>query len=277
MQLQSDKTAAREANSGQFSCKDAPSTSMMAPSTHSQHSSPFYSSSIISMNDNYNCNCYSNPTTILRSAPTLTRHHPLRHQSKTATHRRRIRSSSTIIAGSGRRLVSPHHQQRALTKHEHHRSFKYTRTLDIIPEDQQDSPEEPRLRRQPRAPFCVEHNTNNDETEETNNWMCTTTDADQNLQACNHDDTNNSTFLATDFWHSMRSMKKSVTSVSLESLAVNANDGENENGNDENQSPNMATAALHIYNNNNNNISIPPNLVLEENDEFEKFLDDWEL
>ena len=238
------------------------------------------------MNKNYikNYNCYSNPTTIPRSAPMLTRHHPHRHQSKTATHRRRIRSSPTMIAGSGRRMVSPQqHQQRALAKHEHHRSFKYTRTLDIILEDQQDSPEEPRLRRQPRAPFGVEHNTNNDETEETNHWMYTTTDADQSLQAGNHNNANNISFLATDFWHSMRSMKKSVTSVSLESLTVNANDGEYDNGNDENQSPNMATATLQIYSNNtnntNNNISVPSNLVLEEseNDEFENFLDDWEL
>jgi hypothetical protein len=266
MQLQSDKTAYRKANSGQFSCKDTISTSMIASSTQFQHPSPFYSSSIMNINSNSN-NCYNNLTTIPRSAPTLTRHHPRRHQSKTVTHRRRIRSS-TMIADSGRRLVSPQHQQRALTKYEHHRSFKYTRTLDIILEDQQDSPEEPRLRRQRRAPFCLEHN-NKNETEETT-WLCTTTDANQNLQTYNHNDNNRNTFLATDFWHSMRSMKKSVASVSLESLVVNANDGDND---DENQSPNKATCQIH------NNNYVPPNLVLEEseNEDFENFLDVWKL
>lgn len=140
------------------------------------------------------------------------RHHPHRHQSKEAARRR---------------------------KHEGFRSFQYTRTLAIIPEDQQQNAS-------PRP--CGERNNKN---------------ADL---SCTHD---NNTVLTTDFWHSMRSMKKSATSVSLGSLAPNLN--EVETVNDENRISTPTVSPVQVQNINDNDL----NVVFD--DDYDNYLGDWEL
>mmetsp|Transcript_19560 Transcript_19560/g.48712 ORF Transcript_19560/g.48712 Transcript_19560/m.48712 type:complete len:162 (+) Transcript_19560:189-674(+) len=161
---------------------------MIAQSIQSQHVSPFCSSN------------YKKSATI--------RNHAHQHHSKMVT-RRRIRPSAL---------------NRALTKHENQRSFKYTRTLDIIPEE-----------------FNNNHNSIADE-------------------SLNH---SNDAVITTDFWHSKRSMKKSTTRVSLDSLSADMN---GETRNDENQIP--APGQIHIK-------LGGPNVVFD--DDYNNFLEDWEL
>eukprot|EP00531_Pseudo-nitzschia_arenysensis_P016472 CAMPEP_0116137626 /NCGR_PEP_ID=MMETSP0329-20121206/12343_1 /TAXON_ID=697910 /ORGANISM="Pseudo-nitzschia arenysensis, Strain B593" /LENGTH=161 /DNA_ID=CAMNT_0003632543 /DNA_START=149 /DNA_END=634 /DNA_ORIENTATION=+ len=161
---------------------------MIAQSLQSQHISPFCSSN------------YNKSATI--------RHHPHQHHSKVAT-RRRIRPSV---------------MNRALEKHENQRSLKYTRTLDIIPEE-----------------F---NNNHNNDADECSNY-------------------GNDAVITTDFWHSTRSMKKSATSVSLDSLAPEVN---GETRNDENQIP--APGQIQFDH-------ASPNVVMD--DDYDSFLEDWGL
>jgi len=134
------------------------------------------------------------------------RHHPHQHQSNAATRRR---------------------------KNECHRSAKYTRTLEIIPEDQQQDAS-------PRP--CGEHNN----------------------KAALSQTHNSNAVITTDYWHSMRSMKKSATSVSLDSLASNVNEGETMN--DENQISNTRQIRINYSDSN----------IVADND-YDNFLEDWEL
>lgn len=136
------------------------------------------------------------------------RHHPHRHQSKEATRRR---------------------------KHEGFRSLKYTRTLAIIPEDQQQDAS---------SRSC----------EETTNLLQT------------HD---NNAVITTDFWHSTRSMKKSATSISLDSLASGENMVEAQN--DENRISKATASPVHVQNINDNG----SNVILD--DDYDNFLGEWEL
>lgn len=62
--------------------------------------------------------------------------------------------------------------------------------------------------------------------------------------------------IPTDFWHSMRGMKKSTTSASLDSLLVNVNESDD-------RSSVCATNQL-------------PDLVEDDSDDYDNFLDDWE-
>ena len=105
--------------------------------------------------------------------------------------------SARIQAADPRRMIRTSTLNRKMAKHEQQRSFKYTRTLDIILEEQQH---------------------------------------DSSPERCG-DSSNNTAVIATDFWHSTRGMKKSATSVSLDSLVVNEEESRN---NEENLSPNTS-------------------------------------
>ena len=124
-------------------------------------------------------------------------------------------------------MVAGSPSRRALAKREHQRSLRYTRTLDIIPEDDSGS-----------------------------SGFSTPQEQLGGSSAARKTET----VIATDFWHSQRGMKKSATSVSLDSLAA-----ANETKNDENQ---MSNATVQIK-------QCGPNVVLD--DDYDNFLEDWEL
>jgi hypothetical protein len=157
-------------------------------------------------------------------------------ESKEAANRRRPRSSSIVAGGSPRRIIlAQQQQQRALAKLNHRRSQRYTRTLDIIIEEQH------------HESSAELHNGHRNESEKNGNQN--NSDRSGSRSEAN---------IATDFWHSMRSMKKSATSVSLESLV-----SEEQIGNIENQSPNQ------IYN--------LPNQVEFEDLDSDEDLEDWDF
>ena len=177
-------------------------------------------------------NNYNKTATITSGAArSIARHHPHQHQSKEATHRRTMRIRSSMVAGSGSCSRS------ASIAHGHRRSFRYTRTLDIILEEQHSTPNENRLRRS---------SLERDEDDAT--VPCTTSD---NGFSCASTDV-----APTDFWHSMRGMKKSTTSASLDSLLVNVNESDD-------RSSVCATNQL-------------PKLVEDDSDDYDNFFDVWE-
>lgn len=155
-----------------------------------------------------------------------------------------------MVAGSSGASVSKH----AYTKHKHHRSKRYTRTLDIILEEQQSHTDD-------RSP-CGDRNN--------------ATEDHPHCSSVTNSTTCNNSIIATDYWLSMRGMKKSAASVSLESLIMEIDEDDDTDDdasafgvNDENKRPNSKTIEP---------IHFPANLVVEDNDDyFDNFLDDWEL
>jgi len=175
----------------------------------------------------------------------IQRHHPHQHHSKAATRRRK--------------------------QHEHHNhrsSFRYTRTtLDIIPEDidqQQDTDTDASTR------CCGEEN----------NAIQTATSESQPQQHHSVTTSGNSV-IATDFWHSTRSLKKSANFVSLDSLAAIADSNSNSNEimearndkNDDHQVSNMAVSLgqIHIHYGGGGGQDV------FFGDDYDNFLEDWEL
>lgn len=138
-------------------------------------------------------------------------------------------------------------------KHKHHRSKRYTRTLDIILEEQQSPIDD-------QSPGGDRNST-----KEEYSHCATVT----NSVTCDN------SIIATDFWLSKRSMKKSGASVALESLIMEFDEGDDGadddcstfGSNDENRISN-SIAPMHF----------PTNLIVEDNDDYcDGFLDDWGL
>lgn len=186
---------------------------------------------------NYN---YNKSATIPKSlASSAERHHPHQHQSTkmvAAAAQYTRRSSTPTTTGS---VIGGRPSKRSLTKLDHQRSLRYTRTLDIIPEDDDDSSVDT------SHPQNDPANDNNSVGSSSNNSV-----------------------IGTDFWHSQRSMKKSAPSVSLESLVSdNANERDDEtnpteSGNEENRSDPSGTTFV----------------VEDEDDDYDNFfLDDWDM
>ena len=138
---------------------------------------------------------------------------------------------STMVAGSPSR--------RALAKREHQRSLRYTRTLDIIPEDDSGS-----------------------------SGFSTPQEQLGGSSAARKTET----VIATDFWHSQRGMKKSATSVSLGSLLSDSEASHNDqdtSGDDRNPRGHRS---------NNGCPTAPVFFVEDDNDEgYDNFLEDWDL
>lgn len=176
---------------------------------------------------------YNKSATIPKCGATLSssslRHHTHHHQSKEATHKMamQLQKRTSMIAGSSETSSSVC-SRRAAIQHKNRRSFRYTRTLDIILEEQQSS-EQQQPQRLCRSSCCEMHD----------------------------DDDESPTILATDFWHSTRFLKKSATSVSLDSLVTDSSDGTNSG---EPLSP-------------NNNITT----IEDHDDDYDHFLVGWEL
>ena len=98
-----------------------------------------------------------------------------------------IRSSAKVVGAAGP-------SRRSSMKRDHQRSLRYTRTLDIIPEDDSGSSE-----------FTTA--------------AATTPQMNQSDEIGNN---NNNIVITTDFWHSQRILKKSAANVSLGSLLPDA-------------------------------------------------------
>uniref|UniRef100_A0A7S4EJR3 Uncharacterized protein n=1 Tax=Pseudo-nitzschia australis TaxID=44445 RepID=A0A7S4EJR3_9STRA len=219
------------------------------------------------------------------------------HSSKEATHKRTMtRKRSAVIAGSSCSSSSSSiinsgssrsFSQRAAIKQKHRRSLRYTRTLDIIIEEthQQHDQEE-----------TTRHNNTNNGIEKQQSLLlfpsmltstCSTTskhkqhlvlpeEQNGNADDCSSCYSPNTTALTTtDFLLSMRSMKKSATAVSLDSLFI---------GEDSIISGNSNTNITEITNTNDgiSNIVEPiealsSSMMVEEGEDFENFLDDWDL
>ena len=173
----------------------------------------------------------------------IQRHHPHQHHSKAATRRRK--------------------------QHEHHNhrsSFRYTRTtLDIIPEDtdqQQDTDTDSSLR------CCGEEN----------DTIQTATAGESPPQDNNSVASSSNSVIATDFWHSTRSLKKSANFVSLDSLVEIADSNSNSNEiikaqNDDHQVSNVAVSLdqIHIH------YGSSGGQDFFSGDDYDNFLEDWEL
>mmetsp|Transcript_23108 Transcript_23108/g.54567 ORF Transcript_23108/g.54567 Transcript_23108/m.54567 type:complete len:191 (+) Transcript_23108:97-669(+) len=175
---------------------------------------------------------YNKAATIPGSAATAVRHHPHNHQSKEAAHRRNMmRKRSSMIAGSSNKtgLCS----QRSSIKQNHRRSLRYTRTLDIILEETQQQPQNSFASAQQSfsTHSHIEH---------------------QGRPSC---DSPTTTVMTTDYWHSMKSLKKSATTVSLDSLL-----SEEDNDNNSRQ--------IHTSGSDS---------AFEDEDDYNNFLDDWDL
>lgn len=210
---------------------------------------------------------YNKSATIPRSAEatttatTTTRHHPYPHQSKEATQRRTMtRKQSAMVVGSSSR--SAFGSQRAAIKQKHRRSLRYTRTLDIILEEtQQQQQQQQQCQHQ-------QYQTPNAEEQHISLFRspCSSHRLEQQQQdrSISCESSPNTAAAAavsmTDFWHSMRSMKKSATIVSLDSLLA----AEDSNVTATNTSPESMEA-------------LGACVVSEDEENYDNFLDDWDL
>ena len=143
---------------------------------------------------------------------------------------RRSKSSTMIVGSSSCNSACSH---RAGIRQDYRRSLRYTRTLDVILEETSTEQNQ-----QQEQHFYVTPNNSSQHLEQDNRSSC---------------DSPTTTVLTTDFWHSMQSMKKSATSVSLNCL-VGAND-----------------------NSNNASEELNSGVLIEDDEGYDNFLDDWDL
>eukprot|EP00536_Pseudo-nitzschia_multiseries_P003094 jgi/Psemu1/6943/gm1.6943_g len=179
---------------------------------------------------------YYKSATISRSGATTTRHHSHHHQSKEAAHRRNMmRNRSSLVVCS--RGPSGAYSKRASIRQNHRRSLRYTRTLDIILEETQQQPQSSGASEDQSfsSPSCSEH---------------------EDRPSC---DSPTTTVMATDYWHSMRSLKKSATTVSLDSLLVD------EENNEHHRPMNTSSSSSFSCSN------------FDSEEDYDNFLDDWDL
>lgn len=182
---------------------------------------------------------YNKSATILKSmASSAGRHyHHHKHQHHHHHHgTRKVMVAGIASSSSGGCAGAPGLSKRSLTRKDHQRSsLRYTRTLDIIHEEEYDGD--------------GDDNSNNYEGDDSSVDCCSVDDSSSH--------SSNSVIITTDFWHSQRSLKKSATSVSLESLVLDSNN----NHRSYNMSGNERDQAL-----------------AEDNCDFDNFfLDDWDM
>lgn len=227
------------------------------------------------------------------------------HSSKEVTHKNTMtRKRSAVIAGSSCSSSSSSitnsgssrsFSQRAAIKQKHRRSLRYTRTLDIILEETHQQHEQEQT-------TC--NNNANDGIEEqqgvsllllpsTLTSTCGTTSKhehkheqhlvlpeEQNGNAddrssCDSPDT--TAITTTDFWLSMRIMKKSATAVSLDSLFIGEDNSINGNSNTNIMDITSTNDSISNINSTVKPIEALSSSMMVKEEDFEIFLDDWDL